>query len=252
MDCEEEMSDIYDTLRQAVRTVIGATEKPLLHKVMQAVNSELECLCEQGAISIGNDYSLAGLGLECRVKEVFHRAGFEIKRGRDGMEDFIVDAPPDAKPSTPLVLEAKSSRKPHVGRDELRQLDDWVFELSGEQEARKYGLGGKGGPDYLAFASWGLLSRQSQRVFHPTPHKGVLIFNGPIEHPFSKRASDCIGPNDRDFVDKRNFCVIPFQVLLDYCKRCLGDPQRMHQLWTLIHGTGGTLGASGVEDSLTS
>jgi len=248
----DEMSDIYETLRHAIKAVIGQTEKPLLHKIMQAVNSELECLCGEGAITVGPDYSLTGLGLECRVKELFQKVGFEIHRGRDGMEDFIVNAPPNAKPTTPLVLEVKSSRKPHVVRDELRQLDDWVFELSGEQEARKHGLGGKGGVDHLAFVSWGLVSRQSQRVFHPTPHKGVLVFNGPIELPFSKRASDCIGPNDRDFVYKRNFCVIPFQILLGYCEGCMGDPAKMHELWTLIQSTAGTLGASMEEDSLTS
>ena len=103
------------------------------------------------------------------------------------MEDFVVKSPFDYEPSKPIVLEVKSSRKQHISRDQLRQLDDWVFELSGEQEARKYGLQGKGGIDTLAFVSHGMVTRESRPRYHPTPHKGVFIFNGPVGTPFNKR-----------------------------------------------------------------
>lgn len=245
------MDDIYYNLRNAIKTVIGTTEKPLLHKLMQNVRSELENLCEQGVISFGPDHSLTGLDLECRVKEIFKEADFDIIRGREGMEDFVINPPPNVKFNDPIVLEVKSSRKPHVMRDELRQLDDWVFELSKEEEARKHGLGGKGGPDPLAFASYGLLSRQSKKVHHPTPHKGVMIFNGPIEQPFSNRNFYCISPNDRDFVDKRNFCIIPFQVLIKYCEGFFNAPEKKQEFWDLIHSTAGTLLLPGTDNSLT-
>ncbi|MBI4701993.1 MAG: hypothetical protein HY744_12720 [Deltaproteobacteria bacterium] len=45
-----------------------------------------------------------------------------------------------------------------------------MFELSGEEEARKHGLGG--GVDPLAVATGGFAS---QRRHHPTPHKGVML-----------------------------------------------------------------------------
>jgi len=174
------MADKYSSLREVIRSEVRKIDSPFFDEVIKTINTEIECLYIEGIISFGNDYLLSGFGLECRVKDIFKKMGFEIIPGRDGMEDFVIKAPNGVTPTTPLVLEIKSSRKPHITRDELRQLDDLVFELSGEQQARKHGLGGGGGPDYLALASWGLLSRQSKPVFHPTPHKGVLIFNGPI------------------------------------------------------------------------
>ena len=43
-----------------------------------------------------------------------------------------------------------------------------------------------------------------------------------------------------------------FRILLGYGEGCMGDPAKMHELWTLIHSTAGTLGVSMEEDSLTS
>jgi hypothetical protein len=167
--------------------------------------------------------------------------GLVVIVGRDGMEDFVVQPSKEASPATPLVLEVKSSKKPHIARDDLRQLDDWVFELSGEERARKHGLGGGGGFDPLSFVSWGLLSRQSKPVFHPTPHKGILIFNGPVGLPFSQRTTDCIGANDRDFVAKRNFCIIPFHTLLHYFAECAKNTAVKAHFWSELHSTAGIL-----------
>ena len=235
------MADKYESLRKCLRTELELVDDPLFPEVSQAINSELECLCSEGIIGFGDDYSLSGLPLEWRVREIFRGMGFEVMRGRDGMEDFIIQVFDNAKPATPLVLEVKSSKKPHIARDDLRQLDDWVFELSGEDQARKHGLGGGRGPDYLAFVSHGLLSRQSKPVFHPTPHKGILIFNGPLGLPFSKRTSDCIGTNDSDFVDKRNFCIIPVHILLHYFAHAAKNTAVRDQLWTKLHSTAGIL-----------
>jgi hypothetical protein len=235
------MEDKYNSLAEVTRSEVRKIKSPLFDEVMKTINAEIEFLCEEGFICFGSDYSLSGFPLECRVKEIFKKMGFEIVPGRDGMEDFVIRAPGGVTPATPLVLEVKSSGKPHLTRKELRQLDDWVFELSGEQKARKYGLGGGGGTDYLAFASMGLVSRHSKPVFHPTPHKGVLIFNGPIGRPFTERTTDCIGPNDEEFVDKRNFCIIAFDVLINYFEECSLDPEIKNRFWSQIHSTTGLL-----------
>jgi hypothetical protein len=241
------MPDFLAPLRAAIRREIEKTDSPLLSDVEKAIHKELESLCLEGGISFGDNHSLSGLGLECRVERAFKELGLEISRGRDGMEDFVVSPPLGVTPAVPLAIEVKSSRKPHLGRDELRQLDDWVFELSGEQQARKHGLGGGGGPDHLAFVSWGLLSRQSKPVFHPTPHKGVLIFNGPLAAPFSQRTACCVAPNDEDFVYKRNFCVVPLNVLLAWSSPETGLRAGTDQIWTLIHSTAGVLSLSDIQ-----
>lgn len=235
------MVDKYESLRKSLRSELERIDTPLFPEVTQTINTELEGLCTDGVIAFGNDYSLSGFALECRVKEIFRKMGFEVTSGRDGMEDFVVQSPDGTSPATPLALEVKSSRKPHIARDELRQLDDWVFELSGEGQARKHGLGGGGGPDHLAFVSWGLLSRQSKPVFHPTPHKGILIFNGPRGLPFSQRTTDCIGANDTDFVDKRNFCIIPFHILLHYFAEYVKNTAVKGLFWSKLHCTAGIL-----------
>jgi len=235
------MSDKYNFLREAIRHEVRKIQSPCFDEVLKILNMEIECLCREGLISFGSDYSLSGFGLECRVKEIFEKMGFEIIPGRDGMEDFVIKAPHVATAVTPIVLEVKSSRKPHIARDQLRQLDDWVFELSGEQKARKHGLGGGGGIDPLAIVSGGMITRKSKPVFHPTPHKGVMVFNGPLGLPFSQRTTDCIGPNEADFVDNRNFCIIPFDVLVSYFEEYSISTEVKNQFWSQIHSTAGLL-----------
>lgn len=181
-------------------------------------------------MNFGHDYALTEFGLECRVKEIFQGMGFQINSGREGMEDFVVSPPTGAKPDTPIVLEVKSSRKPNIGIDELRQLDDWVFDLSGEGRARKHGLGG--GYALVPFIS-------PHR--HPSPHKGVLLFNGPIGTPFNQRLSTCINPNYDDFIEKRNFCIIPFNVLLSFLEHYQQNSSVKNHLWEQIHNTSGVL-----------
>ncbi len=133
-------------------------------------------------------------------------------------------------------VEVKSSQKPHVSRDNLRQLDDRVFDLAGEVKARKEGLGG--GLDPLALVTQGLASRKKR---HPTPHKGVMIFNGPVGLDFSERRSICFDENDREFIEKRNFCIISLDVLIDYVKAFEKDEAIRFILWENIHKTAGML-----------
>ena len=101
------MADKYESLRKCLRSELERVDGPLFPDVIQAINSELECLCSDGVIGFGNDYSLSGFPLEWRVREIFRTMGFEAIRGRDGMEDFIVQASDDAKPPIPLVFGGK-------------------------------------------------------------------------------------------------------------------------------------------------
>ena len=235
------MSDKYQPLTDAILREIQKIKNPDLRKLQKVIETKVEYLCEKGLISFGHDYSLTGLGLECRIKIIFQKMGFSISRGRDGMEDFVIKVPESLKPNTPIVLEVKSSRKPIITRDELRQLDDWVFDLSKEERARKYGLGGGGGVDPLAIVSQGMITRESRPRFHPSPHKGVMVFNGPIGSPFQKREIECLSQNDEEFVNKRNFCIIPFNILISYFEEYQTNNDIKSHLWEQIHLTTGIL-----------
>lgn len=119
-------------------------------------------------------------------------------------------------------------------RDDLRQLDDWVFDLSGEEQARKSGFGGEF--DALAMVTGGLVSEPHR---HPTPHKGVLIFNGPIGAHFSQRTTPCVQPNDAQFLQKRNFCVISLPKLIQNIGAIQTQLLTIDDFWERLHATSG-------------
>ena len=145
--------------------------------------------------------------------------------GRDGMEDLVVDPPNGFSPPKPLVVEVKSSRKPNISRDDLRQLDDWVFELSGEEDARKHGIGV---PGAIITQGLGAVGR------HPTPHKGVMVFNGPLTVPFDLRTGS-LGANEEEFARKRSFAIIPSATLLACAKAIDARRDRRSEIWSAIH-----------------
>ena len=226
----------YESLRKLLRDAIQRTDHPVMHEVERALQRELRQLAADGLVEFGEDHTLTGLALECRVKQLFETMGFRIRTGRDGKEDCVVECPDGAEPATPLVVEVKSSRNPNLSRNDLRQLDDWVYDLSGEDVARKHGLGG--GADMLSVGTHGMFTTLQR---HPSPHKGVLVFNGPVGTPFDQRAAQCVAPNDQEFVNKRNFCVIPLSVLISYARRCSEDRSVIGELWQLVHTTGGII-----------
>lgn len=127
-----------------------------------------------------------------------------------------------------LDRDVVADRKPFVQRDQLRQLDDWVFDLSREDIARKHGLGG--GLDSLAIATQGFASH---RRHHPTPHKGVLAFNGPVGMPFAERNSP-LSSEELDFAVKHGFCVMPFGHLVEAGAQVRRGELSPVQLWERI------------------
>lgn len=86
-----------------------------------------------------------------------------------------------------------------------------------------------------------MLTKGSQPRHHPTPHKGVFILNAPIGTPFNKRNKECLNPNDFDFVDKRDFCILPLDVLINYFNKSITDPAIKRDFWETIHNTSGIL-----------
>lgn len=227
------MSDLKNNIRKYV-SISGKKSK--YDDVLKHIKGILDDLAESDEIALGNDKDLTGAPLEVRTKIIFEKMGFEIREGRLGLEDFVVQPPPNVQQNEPIVLEVKSSRKQNIDRDNLRQLDDWVFDLSGEEKARKEGLGG--GPDPMALASEGLLTSKKK---HPFPHKGVMIFNGPIGEEFDARKADCINPNDVEFVVKRNFCIIPLPILIAYAKSYTKNVSIKETFLGCIHKTTGIL-----------
>jgi hypothetical protein len=217
--------------------VLSLPSPALYDDVLKKIVTILGSLSERGIIALGEDKNLTGKPLEIRTKLLFEKMDFDIYKGRPSLEDFIVRPPSGAQKSDPLVLEVKSSGKPHIRRDDLRQLDDWVFDLSGEEDARKEGLGGGPGKG-LAMITHGLMSDKER---HPTPHKGVMVFNGPVGMDFSKRDRDGFDENDREFIEKRNFCIISLSVLIGYVDAFQKGTTTGLVLWETIHKTTGML-----------
>lgn len=221
-------------LQSAIRDIIKNMGSPILQDVHAGIQAELKQLCNDRHISFGPDHNVGEFGLECRVKDLFLRMGLLVRDGRKGLEDLIVTpvTPPEGNsptiplPAIPLVVEVKSSRKAFISRDDLRQLDDWVFELSGEEQARKHGITLPGNPILQGYG--GVTGR------HGTPHKGVMVFNGPVGMPFNSRTV-CLGPNEEEFAKKRNFAIIPLATLIDCEKEITSRSELLSQIWASIH-----------------
>lgn len=204
-------------------------------EIEAAVRSLAEALLDQGRLDLGKDCNLGGAALEIRVRRLFAGMGFQIREARArNLEDHVVHPSEGFKTQYPLALEVKSSRKPCLERDDLRQLDDWVFELSGEEHIRKFRrIKGKN----VVYITAGLPAAPS----HPNPHKGVMIFNGPLGQEFDQRVSPCVNANELEFVEKRYFCVIPFQTLIQMSDQISQRSVAKEDAWEMIHTCSGIL-----------
>jgi len=125
------MTNIENALREALREAVRGQVGASVMDVQRVLWDELHRLCDEGKVAPGEDPSLSGRPLEWRVQGILQTMRFCVRKGRECLEDLVVDPPPECAGSDPLVLEVKSSRKPCLARDDLRQLDDWVFDLSG-------------------------------------------------------------------------------------------------------------------------
>ena len=232
---------LNDDLLEALESHIKSKPGEELAVVSRAIQQELRRLAELGLLSLGADKNLTGESLEVRVFLLFKAMGITITRGRIGFEDFVAKPPSGATTNLPLVIEVKSDRKPSVKRKDLRQLDDWVFDLSQEEVARKKGLGG--GPDGLSIGTGGWFTSTHH---HPTPHKGLLVFNAPVGVAFDQRKSAPLSEDVLAFVQKRNFCVIPIQELTAIEAAIREKRYSVLAVWKALHETCGILSQSDI------
>ncbi len=230
MNSPKPESDICrkDHIREELSNILSQEEIKSFSDAERFLTKQLRLLQKKGLLSLGDDKDLGGLILEIRVQQLFESVEFDIRPGREGKEDFVITAREDDTPTDSLVVEVKSGKNRPIDLKDLRQLDDWVFDLSGEEQARKHGLGG--GIDGLALVTQGLATSKKH---HPTPHKGVMIFNGPIGKPFSERSGQILHANQVAFSCKRNFCVIGLEDLISLIE------QGRTSLWTTLHSTEG-------------
>ena len=227
----QELQDVMESLRSGIRGL----KSRQLREIEKTIKEVIESLIDDGPLVLDPDHQLGGYWLESRVQHIFRAIGFEVEHGPDGSYDALIRAPQGWQPDRPVVLEIKSGKATGPGRSELRQLDDWVFELSGEEVARK-GKGMAGGN----LVTQGL---GPSRYSHPTPHKGVMIYNGPIGMPFEDRTlgNGWLGLNENDFANRRAFCIASLACLLKWSEACQADKQVSRRFWETIHNTMGVL-----------
>lgn len=222
-----------EQFNEAIRELVALQPDSTYSEIVEAVIRELDALAAQGLVGFGDDHALGGTPLESRVSRLFREAGFVVERGRPFLEDLVVRPADGLRPAVPLVAEIKSSSRASPSRGDLRQLDDWVFDLSGEEGARKRGL--------TNYASYFLRLGFPTPAFHPSPHKGVLVFNGPLGTEFEKRSTEWLGANEKEFAARRNFCVISLPLLLNWHSFCRSSQDGSAQFWRTIHESSGLL-----------
>jgi hypothetical protein len=223
-------------LKEALTFYLASNQQATLDDTLGAVAQILREFAEAGDVSLGKDANLTGTSLEIRTLLQLQSIGLPAKGGRSGLEDLIVTPPTGAKTLLPLVVEVKSDRKPYIQRDQLRQLDDWVFDLSQEEKARKHGLG-SGRLDARSIARHGFVPQGP--IFHPTPHKGVLVFNGPVGMPFIDRPQSALSSDELAFSIKRNFCIFSLARLLEAVVSVRDGGLSPVELWEKIQQTQG-------------
>lgn len=208
-------------------------ESRSFNTILNSLKISLKKLLEDGELEFDNDYELGGELLEFRINLLFEKIGFNIDSGRPNLEDFIIFPLDEFETKKPIVIEVKSGNSKSFKREHLRQLDDWVFELSGEEKARKVGLN----------SGTSLITRGlgSTKAIHPNPHKGLFIYNGPINKVFNEREPDWIGHNELEFAKKRNFCIASFPNILKEFELIIKNKSQKKDLWEKIHTTCGEL-----------
>jgi hypothetical protein len=217
-----------------LRHAIAALSKTRSYQDMQNLLSDLLSeQAESGQLVLGPDHQIGGPGLEIRVRLLLAQIGLTGSRTASVAADLVVPPPNSFRPDRPLVIEIKSGKGRAPDRANLRQLDDWVFELSGEARARKRNI--VAAPAGLR----GQLSPVAAPV-HPSPHKGVFIYNGPLGTEFVQRPKEWLGPNEIAFAEKRNFCVLRLETLIAWISACSTEEKR-REFWNVVQETAGIL-----------
>ena len=210
--------------KDRVRELVVGLGVKSAQDLLLIVRKEVEALAGEGVLDLGPPFTAGGDVLEFFVKHAFRKGGFQVADGPPGEHDALIQPPANATVKMPVVLEIKSAKVSTPARADLRQLDDWVFDLSGEAKIRRGGT-----MSINEFGRW------------LTRHKGMLVFNGPLGAPFHQRASDWLGQNEAVFAEKHHLCVARFDHVLEWCALAEADESRRLLFWKTIAQTGGPL-----------
>jgi hypothetical protein len=232
------MSSNERVVVQEVVRALSDRDSCVYEELMETFEHALKNLLQQGLVHFGPDYKLGGKALEFRVQTIFEQLDFRVETPRQKQEEFIVSAA-NCKRGIPVVVEVKSSNKATISREYLRQLDDYIYELSDEQAIRLAGLRPKKtGTVIRPFGNW------IGETTHPKPHKGLLVFNGPVTLPFDDEGrlrTNWVGHNELEFARTRGFCLVRFETLLAWQSLCLSDAKKLPCFWNAIHDTFGVM-----------
>jgi hypothetical protein len=164
--------------RKDIKEALGILAAPIdSHNADPPANVLIERL--RTALHGCPEFMLQGKALQWKVRLILNDLGFVVsspREGRESLEEFVFTNP-HADPDRPVVVEVKSRPAEYEHRlVPLRQLDDFVFELSGEQEIRLEGLRSrpkKSGTVYREFGGIVDSKRPVQSIFR-APLKGLL------------------------------------------------------------------------------
>jgi len=201
-------------------------------------DNTLQEFINDGTVCFEDHRFIVSRALEIEVERILVGLDFKFTKNGDVDCDLIINAQDSFINKTPIVVEIKSGKSFSPSRHQLRQLDDWVFELSGEAKARKEGLG-KGGPVYDPQAKiYGSNLIRQPKLHHPTPHKGLMIYNNSEGIHFTG-VPFTLGYNELEFCKKRNFCVMSFSQFYEITTKIKNDEFSANSFWTKIHNTQG-------------
>ncbi len=232
------MTPKTESISDAITALVEASKVRSFDKLYEQFEDAIYGLVQKEVVHLKSDYQLGGRALEIRVRLILEGMRLIVRNGRNSTaEDWIVDVPSFALNSMPLVIEVKSGRK-GVGptQENLRQLDDWVFELSGEDKIRKRGYI-KQDPN-RSYKTKGAIQPLPT---HPSPHKGVFLYNGPLDTVFEQRKTPMLSPNEKQFAEKRSFCVISLNCLLSWSAACKESSEILKDFWHRVQACTGEL-----------
>jgi hypothetical protein len=235
---EAKMVYKYSGFRKVIKQELQKLKLPEMREVRKALDKELRELLRDGVVYPGPFHKLGGKDLEIYVRHIFDDMGFkvELKKCDESKWDGIILPFTGLGPQKPMVLEVKSSDKKSPKMDDLRQLDDWVFQLSGEEKARKGKL-----PGGIPVTTVNGVTAAFGWMGHPEPYKGVFVFNGQLGVPFKNRVSDWLEQNQSEFIQLRDFCIISLECLICWYEQCKENDTIAQYFWSNIHSTCGVL-----------
>ena len=240
------MNNSIDDIRKELDSFKDKISNNSYNSLLKQFKKFIEIMAINGVVELGDDFKLKDDLLEIRVGLLFKYAGMEVIDVRyKKKQDFIIEPLKESGFYIPLVIEVKSSGKAWPKLDDLRQLDDWVFDLSGEKGIRKHGYKLWNKP--RSKISGRAIGAVQPPLIHPERYKGVFVFNGPTNQPFKERSRDWVVAEQKQFVKDRGFCMISLESLIRWAEACHGDDGHLKLFWQKIYETNGILEPYSVE-----